>query len=88
MVVLVVLGAVVVGLALAWELRFVALWVMVRAVDAVEGADSPGRRRYTDFRRVVADHGVSGLDLAWNQEPDDERAGGSDRADWQLRGAG
>ncbi|HWN28152.1 MAG TPA: hypothetical protein VNP37_14385 [Actinomycetospora sp.] len=87
MLVLVVLGAVAVGLALAWELRFVALWLMVRVVDAVEGADSPGRRRYADFRRVVAEQGVSGLDLAWRQEPDDERTGVSDRADWQLRSA-
>lgn len=87
MVVLVVLGAVAVGLALVWELRFVALWLMVRAVDAVEGADSPGRRRYADFRRVVAEQGVSGLDLAWRQEPGEEGAGVSERADWQLRSA-
>lgn len=87
MVVLVVLGAVAAGLALVWELRFVALWLMVRAVDAVEGADSPGRRHYADFRRVVAEQGVSGLDLAWRQEPDEEGTGVSDRADWQLRRA-
>jgi hypothetical protein len=87
MVVLVVLGAVAVGLALVWELRFVALWLMVRAVDAVEGADSPGRRRYADFRHVVAVQGVTGLDLAWRPEPDDERTGIADRPDWQLLSA-
>jgi len=87
MVVLVVLGVVAVGLALAWELRFVALWLLVRAVDAVDGVDSAGRRRYGDFRRVVTEQGFPGLDLAWHPEPDDERASVPDRADWQLRSA-
>lgn len=84
MMVLVVLGAVVAGLAVAWELRFVALWLLVRVVDASEGTDSSGRRSYADCRAVVADRGLAGLDIAWRGEdvPDV-----SDRADWQLRGA-
>jgi hypothetical protein len=57
MMVLVVLGLVATGLALAWELRFVALWLLVRAVDAAEGADGAGRREYRDFRCVVTEQG-------------------------------
>lgn len=88
MVVLVVLGAVVVGLAVAWELRFVALWLLVRLVDAHEDVDSPGRRSYADFRRVVAEQGLAGVDLAWRSDPQlDDIADRADRADWQLRGA-
>lgn len=87
MAVLVVLGVVVLGLALAWELRFVGLWLLVRVLDAAEGADSPDRRHFRDFRRIVAEQGVAGLDLAWGQEPDDERTHVPDRADWQLRSA-
>ncbi|MFC5137259.1 hypothetical protein ACFPK1_03395 [Actinomycetospora rhizophila] len=85
MTVLVVLGAVVAGLAVAWELRFVALWLLVRVLDASEAVASPGRRSYADFRRVVAEQGVAGLDLAWRSEPDGPDV--SDRADWQLGSA-
>lgn len=85
--VLVVLGVVAMGLALAWELRFVALWLLVRVVDAVEGADGAGRRHYGDFRRLVAEKGLAGVDLAWLATGDDDRSEVSDRADWQLRGA-
>ncbi|WP_433030637.1 hypothetical protein [Actinomycetospora sp. CA-053990] len=87
MMVLVVLGVVAMGLALAWELRFVALWLLVRAVDAVEGADAAGRRQYGDFRRIVAEKGLAGVDLAWLASGDDDRSDAADRADWQLRSA-
>ena len=87
MMVLVVLGVVAIGLALAWELRFVALWLLVRAVDAVEGADGAGRRQYGDFRRIVAEKGLAGVDLAWLATGDDDRSDVADRADWQLRSA-
>jgi hypothetical protein len=87
MMVLVVLGLVAMGLALAWELRFVALWLLVRAVDAVEGADGAGRRQYRDFRRVVTEQGLAGVDLAWLARGDDDRPDVADRADWQLRSA-
>ena len=90
MMVLVVLGVVAMGLALAWELRFVALWLLVRAVDAVEGTDGAGRRQYRDFRRIVAEKGLAGVDLAWlasGGDDDDERSDVADRADWQLRSA-
>ncbi|GAA4907421.1 hypothetical protein EV188_107121 [Actinomycetospora succinea] len=85
MTVVVVLGAVLAGLALVWELRFVALWMLVRVLDAYEVADAPGRRSYADFRRVVAAQGFAGVDLAWRTGPDPEDL--SDRADWQLRSA-
>ncbi|MEJ2863203.1 hypothetical protein [Actinomycetospora flava] len=84
MMVLVVLAAVVAGLAVAWELRFVALWLLVRVVDASEDADASGRRSYADFRAVVADRGLAGLDIAWLS---DDVPDVTDRADWQLRGA-
>lgn len=87
MMVLVVLGVVAMGLALAWELRFVALWLLVRAVDAVEGADGLGRRQYRDFRRIVAEKGLAGVDLAWLVTGEDDRPDVADRADWQLRSA-
>ena len=85
MTVFVVLGAVVAGLVAAWELRFVALWLLVRGVDASEAVTSPGRHSYADFRRVVAEQGFAGVDLAWRSEPDGPDV--SDRADWQLRSA-
>jgi hypothetical protein len=74
MMVLVVLGLVATGLAL------------VRAVDAVEGADGAGRRQYRDFRRVVTEQGLAGVDLAWLASGDD-RSDVADGADWQLRSA-
>lgn len=87
MVVLVVLSAVALGVVVAWELRFVGLWALVRLLDAVEGVEAPDRRHYLDFRRVVLDRGVGGLDLAWRQEPGDARSRLTDRADWQLHSA-
>lgn len=83
MTVLVVLSAVVLGIVAAFELRFVGLWLLVRLADAVEGVDPREHRRYGDVRRVMAERGVSGLDLAWRQEPD-ARARLADRPDWQL----
>jgi hypothetical protein len=59
----------------------------VRAVDAVEGADGAGPRQYRDFRRVVTEQGLAGIDLAWLANGDDDRSDVADRADWQLRSA-
>jgi hypothetical protein len=86
-VVLVVLSAMALGLVVAWELRFLGLWLLVRLVDALEGVDVAERRHFGDFRQVVLERGVAGLDLAWRQDPADERPRLTDRADWQLHSA-
>ncbi|GLZ44948.1 hypothetical protein Acsp06_11330 [Actinomycetospora sp. NBRC 106375] len=83
MTVLVVLSAVVLGIVAGFELRFVGLWLLVRLADAVEGADPRDHRHYGDFRRVMDERGVAGLDLAWRSEPD-ARGRAADRPDWQL----
>jgi hypothetical protein len=79
-----VVGAVTaLGLVVAWEVRYVGLWALVRLLDAAEGVDVPERRYYADFRQVVTDRGVAALDLAWGPGPED-RPRLTDRADWQL----
>lgn len=86
MTVLVVVAVVALGLVVAWEVRYVGLWALVRLVDAVEGVDVPERRHYADFRQVVVDRGVAALDLAWCSGPEN-RPRLIDRADWQLHSA-
>jgi hypothetical protein len=82
--VLVVVAVMALGLVVAWEVRYVGLWALVRLLDAAEGVDVPERRHYADFREVVVARGVAAVDLAWGAGPDD-RPRLTDRADWQLR---
>jgi hypothetical protein len=84
--VLVVVAVTALGLVVAWEVRYVGLWALVRLVDAAEGVDVPERRSYADFRAVVVDRGVAALDLAWRPDAED-RSRLTDRADWQLHSA-